>query len=67
MEPRSLVAAGRAFASDFVLAAASAGDASGGGGGGETDETSTASLSAVVRAVAELRARVEALEAVSVA
>ena len=60
-EPRSLVANGRAFASDFVLAdfdiGASSGDIE------NDDATAPASLSAALRAVAELLARVEALEA----
>jgi hypothetical protein len=50
-EPRSLVVNGRAFASDFVL------------GGFGDDKT----LSAALSAVAELRARVEALEAAATA
>ena len=60
-EPRSLVANGRAFAYDFVLAdfdiGASSGDIE------SDDATAPASLSAALRAVAELLARVEALEA----
>ena len=55
-EPRSLVANGRAFASDFVIADFEIGVSS-------DDAMAPASLSAALRAVAELIERVEALEA----
>ena len=61
-EPRSLVAVGRAFASDFVIADTTnigvSSDVA-----GDDARNSPASLSAALRAVAELIERVEALEA----